>query len=136
MTYVESKYKTDIPDYIGHCCIIDENYHKQEIEKNELKLLAGKGNNRDKNDVSIGGCMCFPEFMLLIPTIGECMDGIGLGAEDNLDARWHYVIDEEYAGLIRDEGFHPKLNMHNNWKVQEYSMKIATPHSLKKEKKG
>ena len=28
ITYVESKYKADLPDYIGHCCIIDNNYQR------------------------------------------------------------------------------------------------------------
>ena len=43
----------------------------------------------------LGGTFVIPEFNLIVPTCFKSMDVLGLGGEDNLNPRIHFVNDEQ-----------------------------------------
>jgi hypothetical protein len=102
--------------YIGPCCQINRQYKKGGVVRQSAKECADNSNSypTDKDRPMIGGCMCLPEFRLLLPTSTTCMDVVGLGGEDipnyKLKGRWHYVIDEEFAEGFASRGVFPTLH--------------------------
>ena len=117
-TFHNSRGKVTPEGFIGHCCLISRYCNTTTSLNNSTSASDSESPpeqhpttchnmmiDKDKSEgTMIGGCMCLPEFRLLIPTDTTCMDGIGLGSEDDshakLQGRWHYVIDEEFAAAL------------------------------------
>jgi hypothetical protein len=73
--------------------------------------------------------MALPEFRLFVPSSDTCMDVLGLGKETKtLDARWHFVLDENKAEILLTEGAQPKMNMPDTWSVHTKRVKVDLPH--------
>ena len=139
-TFHTSRGKVTPEGFIGHCCLIS----KYSTSPRENKLPPEQPttcHNMTQDNVTsegtiIGGCMCLPEFKLLIPTDTICMDVIGLGSENDprakLQGRWHYVIDEEFAAAVASRNVYPKESdiPPDEWKFMDIKMRVPLPHSL------
>ena len=88
-------------NFTGHCCLIrtifpapdDTSLRHPSVKSNRLPPLY-----------SIGGGFCLPEFELLLPIDQKSMDFFGVGKDEGVDARLHYVIKEAYADAIHARG--------------------------------
>ena len=79
--------------------------------------------------------MCLPEYALLLPSDKNCMDILGLGKEgqqlkEQLKAKWHYVMDEEWVRRMESCGVRPSTKMPENWISITVKVKVSQPHSL------
>ena len=138
--YAKSGFKHQPSSYQGHCCMISnkryESREKVELEQRQKKakricLLTPNQEKNNSKEVSIGGAMAFPEFLLLVGVDEKSMDVLGLGPENctNLPARWHYVIDEEDAEQLQSAGCHPKRNMPREWNDIDLFVSVPLPHA-------
>ena len=127
--------------FIGHCCLISKystspSENKLPPEQQPTTCHNMTRDNSKSEGTIIGGCMCLPEFKLLIPTDTTCMDVIGLGSENDprakLQGRWHYVIDEEFAAAVASRNVYPKESdiPPDEWTFRDIKMKVPLPHSL------
>ena len=146
--YEESNGKVTPEGYIGHCCLINRHYpdakeRKENVQNQQTKVILKREDLPDElipkyfespspNRPRIGGSMCLPEYKLLLPSDEKSMDILGLGKEEKyLKARWHYVIDEDWAQRKEIRDVHPLKTMPNNWKSTTVKLKVPIPHSLK-----
>ena len=115
-------YKKDA--YNSNCAPLDS--RRKRIRKT---ILAHS--EPDLQTIRLGGCMALPEFELLIPSNDTCMDVLGLGKETNkLDARWHFVLDEDKAEKLLTEGARPQMNMPMTWRMHTKRVKVDLPHTI------
>ena len=135
-----SRGKVTPEGFIGHCCLVSKystspSENKQNRERPTTCHNMTQANGQREGAI-IGGCMCLPEFNVLIPTDTTCMDVIGLGSEDDphakLEGRWHYVIDEEFAAEVASRNVYPKESdiPPDEWKFMDIKMRVPLPHSL------
>ena len=139
--------------YIGHCCLIRRHYptskHRRDAHHSNLifkrshfptctKLVSRFFPPLPFDDapkLRVGGSMCLPEYGLLLPSDENCMDILGLGKEgQQLKAKWHYVIDEEWARGMESRGVRPSTKMPENWISITVKVKVSQPHSLEDRK--
>ena len=115
--------------FIGHCCIIDGKC-KDIIKSSQSfrkRAIIGTPSNLKK---SFGGSFCLPEFYLLIKNDDTCMDVFSLGAEENLNARLHFVVSDECANNIMNNNICPNVIMPPSWTSDIINIRINNPHSL------
>jgi hypothetical protein len=143
--YDESNGKVTPEGYIGHCCLINRHYPDTKEQKNiyrkqQTKIILKREDLPDElipkyfesPSPRIGGSMCLPEYKLLVPSDENSMDILGLGKEHKyLKAKWHYVIDEEWAQQMHIRDVHPLNTMPNNWTSTTVKIQVSIPHSLK-----
>ena len=58
------------------------------------------------------------------------MDVFGLGSDKNLDPILHYVLDENCAYQLQQDGYYPSYIMPDNWISYQTSCDIELPHVL------
>ena len=138
-----SGYEHQPSSYQGHCCLISnkryESREKDEMEQRQknakrIRLLPPDQVKTNSKDISIGGAMAFPEFLLLVGVDEKSMDVLGLGPEEgtNLPARWHFVIDEEDAKQLQSAGCHPKETIPMEWNDITLVVSVALPFANQK----
>lgn len=146
----QNEYK-QIPNFIGHCCLINQFYGEESYGRDKCKVSGNKHSRKDDThlglqrtaelsptlkSIRLGGCFVLPEFGLLLPTTTSEMDVFGLGDDrEGLKPRWHFVLDEEIAVNLMMEGARPKEDVPDSWKVIETTLLVASPHCLAQKKK-
>jgi hypothetical protein len=153
--YHQSKGTVTPDGYIGHCCLIDQHYpskmnraqgnqektstlffQREHLPKALIPQFFTKEHAMSDNMPHLGGCMCLPEYKILLPSNERSMDILGLGKEgDELQPKWHYVIDERLAAKMRERKVMPSTKMPKNWININVGIRVPLPHSLKQKKK-
>ena len=146
--YIGGNKQHALEDFVGHCCIINQHFekkptatHKSEQSKQPAPFrskIAAQPTRRSGpaskiEECSIGGCMCLPEFNLLIPTNFNSMDILGLGheREPGIKGKWHFVIDETFAAGVAARGVYPQhKSLPPDWIEDEHRLQIRLPHEL------
>ena len=149
-TYHNSKGTVTPQGFIGHCCLIDVHYpskkERAQVDQDKVGTLFFQQKHLPtalihewfeeehvmaENVPHLGGCMCLPEYKLLLPSNESSMDILGLGREgDALQAKWHYVIDERLAAKMRMDKVKPSTVMPDNWTRIDVGIKVPLPHAL------
>ena len=123
----ERKFPTN---FIGHCCMIDVRRNEQmkfETSMRKIPLLQ----NPKSEMYSYAGAFCLPEFRLLIKNFTKCMDVFSLGAEESIRPALHYVVNDECASQLMENGIFPSMDLPANWSRKHTNVSIILPHLLK-----
>ena len=102
-------YSLTYNNYVGHCCLL---HIKCENKRNlKRKQMSSSPIPMSFNIPKFGGSFCLPEYNLLIANDTTCMDVFSLARETNISPSMHFVVDEEYAKAMIDQGNYPTTEM-------------------------
>ena len=114
-------------DYIAPCCLLRVNRPPKLVFDNKRKNLGDRITSSP-----LGGSFVIPEFRLIVSTCFDSIDVLGLGREDNLNPRIHFVNDEQNGLDLQAAGVVPLTEMPESWEIETTIMHIRLPHVGKK----
>lgn len=115
--------------FIGSCCLIQRHHDVvHQIETN-----AAKKKKKEDTDLQLGGAMLYPEFDLLVPS-SLSMDILGMQKGENLEPRFHQVLDEEIASDLLQRNIKPtvvKSLTDSPFQTTYFKMDLDDPEGIK-----